>query len=530
MGQQVKILLVENKSSTSIAPAFLENSQNFKVDTVNSASEALKTISRRKYHLIFVDSNLADSNSLNLLRQIKAISPDLPVVVLSDSRTNELAVSFLKEGTADYLIKNSDYSQILPILSKNILNNENPLEHFSIKPRFSAEKIYEQIVNSAAELLAADAASFMLLNHDTYRLEIKASRGLGINYIKYVNPLPGQSLEGKALSEKTILTAHNLTYEKDYQYKDIAREAGMQSALAAPVIVDNQTKGVLNLYSRSPNKFKEKDKKVVCHLVKLSVLALENLKSYQHEHKIARTLQESHFSDIAPELGQWEIAHRYKASMQESMLGGDFYDLFRLNDDLWAMVLADVSGKGLRAARQTAQVKYSIRSYALDDPDPISVMLKTDQAFCSFAQGEHFVTIFYGLLDINTHCLTYCTAGHPAPLFYSHKQEKLLALENPSLPIGINLHPLQKEISAQTLHFYPGDCLLIYTDGVTDCRQNGLKEGAFLGEKSLQQLFLQLVSFSASEIATRLFEFLIDYCAGKLRDDLAFFVLKLKES
>jgi len=296
--------------------------------------------------------------------------------------------------------------------------------------------------------------------------------------------------------------------------------------MSVPFVIDDSTKGVLNLYSHTASRFNPSDERLASHLIKLSTLALQNLKLYYREHHIAETLQRSHFPEIDARFADWEVAHRYKVSMEEALLGGDFYDMFPVSGNRRAVVVADVSGKGISAAAQTAMVKYTLRSYALDNPDPAVVLSRTHEAFCSYMQTEHFVTIFYGVLDPSSNTIAYCSAGHPPALFYSRRRGEVLSLTEVHIPIGAWHENVS--FSTGTMAFEPGDTLLIYTDGLTDCRKTGQKSGELFGEKNLENLFAGLVGGSAEAIADGIFDRVLEYSAGKMRDDLAFFILKLR--
>jgi len=505
--------------------AFESQGDKFALATVKSGAEALECATAKEFDIAFVDHHLPDTDGLSLMKKLHDIAPNMPVVITTGQGSEELAVATFREGAADYIIKNENYFSLLPAVALRTKRDNRRNGKLS-RPAFSAEKVYEQILSASADLLDVHASSLMLYNEDKGYLETKAHRGLSHNYLNQVQPRLGESLEGQAVAEARAVFMHNVNDAPGYLFKDLADNEGIRSAMSVPFIIDDATKGVLNLYSHNESRFKDGDEKLASHLVKLSTIALQNLKLYYREHHIAETLQRSHFPEIDARFDDWEVAHRYKASMEEALLGGDFYDMFPVSGGRRAMVVADVSGKGISAAAQTAMVKHTLRSYALDDPDPAAVLARTHDAFCSYMQTEHFVTIFYGVIDSAAKTISYCSAGHPPALLFSALEQRLTNLTEVHMPIGAWHEKITYATSSIT--FKPGDTLLVYTDGLTDCRKTGLRAGELFGQTNLESLFGGLADKPVEEIADGIFNHVIQFSAGKMRDDVAFFVVKLR--
>ena len=139
---------------------------------------------------------------------------------------------------------------------------------------------------------------------------------------------------------------------------------------------------------------------------------------YTREKRIAETMQRS-LLPVTPQVaGVFEFAHIYQAGLDESVIGGDFLDLIRLSPTRMGVVIADVSGKGLRAAVQTAMIKYTLRAFAQEEPlNPGSVLSRVNDVFCADASGlQGFVTLFYGVLNVTTGEFCYACGGHETPL------------------------------------------------------------------------------------------------------------------
>jgi phosphoserine phosphatase RsbU/P len=145
-------------------------------------------------------------------------------------------------------------------------------------------------------------------------------------------------------------------------------------------------------------------------------------------------------------------------------MAGDFYDIFRLPDSRWGIVVADVSDKGAAAAMYMAMTRSLIRMSAANYASPARTLKDINQQLIDHSSSDMFVTVFYAILDTELQQITYANAGQNPPLLrhLTNEIEKLM-------PTGPALS-LMKEIplTESSFTFEQGDLLVIYTDGVTD--------------------------------------------------------------
>ncbi len=215
----------------------------------------------------------------------------------------------------------------------------------------------------------------------------------------------------------------------------------------------------------------------------------------------------------------YRIAADYKPALREAEVGGDFYDVFELSDGRLALVMGDVSGKGLPAAVHTAMAKYMLRAYAHEDPEPGHVLERLNRVMCDCTPDEVFITVFYGVLDPGTRVLTYANGGHDEPLLQSRSPGGSIALDVTGRAIGAFPGSCY---SQRTLELAPGDVLLIYTDGITDARN----EGRFFGRDGLSEVLAANAEGSEEFIVGAVLAAASDVAAGQLHDDAAVVVVK----
>jgi PAS domain S-box-containing protein len=236
---------------------------------------------------------------------------------------------------------------------------------------------------------------------------------------------------------------------------------------------------------------------------------------------IADTLQRSLIPDVEINLPHLAVFGDYRPAFDELEVGGDFYDVFDVEGGRLALVMGDVSGKGLEAAVHTAAAKYMLRAYAYQDPEPSHVLERLNNALCLYTPECLFVTIFYGLLDLKTRKLVYTSAGHDEPLHYNSKLRCAIPLDVTGRAVGIIPH---SEYSQRVLQLDSDDILLIYTDGVSDARC----QGRFFGAEGLTEVLVANAHQDERTIANILLATASDFQGGRLKDDAAILVVKAK--
>lgn len=211
-------------------------------------------------------------------------------------------------------------------------------------------------------------------------------------------------------------------------------------------------------------------------------------------------------------------AHYRMASADE--VGGDFYDLFPLDDGRWAFFLGDVSGKGVEAAAVTALARYTLRAAAVYDPDPAAVLHNLNRVlYQEYRRDARYCTVVFGILTLlpDGFRAVIASGGHPEPLVlrgdgtagYHRTKGRLVGVFPTSVYTNTEV----------TLH--PGDTLVLYTDGVTEARARaGTNAGARFGVNAVARFANDLAPGSAQTVIDAFVELLDAFGTG-LDDDTA---------
>jgi|GEM_PF-1036956 len=241
--------------------------------------------------------------------------------------------------------------------------------------------------------------------------------------------------------------------------------------------------------------------------------------NYQREHTIATKLQESFLAHDLPEMEGFEVGQAYRPAKDAAMVGGDFYDVFRVGDNKYAVVMADVAGKGLKSAVYTAMTKYILRAYALEEHSPELVLPRLNDALYACTPMEVFVTLIYGILDTQNRTFTYGNAGHEQPIFYNNvtKSADILNVTGRALALVKG-----SAYASHTLDIGSGDIITFYTDGITDAGWGTNR----LGQDRLVQMLESTPDTYIDEIVDSIIGVAQEFAGGMLADDAALLVIR----
>ncbi|WP_054835607.1 SpoIIE family protein phosphatase [Methanobrevibacter arboriphilus] len=242
------------------------------------------------------------------------------------------------------------------------------------------------------------------------------------------------------------------------------------------------------------------------------------------ELDIAKKIQESILPNKFPAFPNKVEFDVYAMSKSaEKVGGGDFYDFFLIDENHLAIVIADVSDKGIPAALFMMIAKTLIKSNLLNENTPDEAFFNANNQLCEDNDQNMFVTAWMGVLEIDTGKFTFVNAGHNPPILKDNEKSVWLK-SSPGFVLGgiKDIKYLQNKITLK-----PGDRLLLYTDGVTEAINN--KE-EFFGEKRLIETFDKKGDSQIKEVLDSIKDD-IDLFAGDIDqfDDITMLILEYKK-
>lgn len=206
----------------------------------------------------------------------------------------------------------------------------------------------------------------------------------------------------------------------------------------------------------------------------------------EQELRTAQSIQKAFLPKEVPELAGWQLMPYYQPARE---VGGDFYDFIALDGDRLALIIGDVTGKGVPAALVMATVLTMLRSAARTSNSPAEILARVNDLLVEEIPMGVFVTCFYALLDPRSGRLCYANAGHEAP--YRCQRNHASELWATGMPLGILPGSNYEEFDATLA---PGESLLFYSDGLVEAHSPG---GEMFGFPRLQTLLSKLTGNTA---------------------------------
>ena len=245
-------------------------------------------------------------------------------------------------------------------------------------------------------------------------------------------------------------------------------------------------------------------------------IAIENSQRFERQRAMAKTLQRALVTRDVPDIEGYELAWIYEASEADAEVGGDFYDIFEVGHSV-ALVVGDISGKGLEAAAQTAMAKYMLRAYALRNNRPDSVLYHLNNALVGRIGTDRFATAFYGVLS-DDHVLEFALGGHPPPFVFRAATATVESITARGHLLGAFE---EQTYAAEKTTLEPGDGLVVFTDGLIEARQGDELFGAPRVAASIGR---HAAGASSEELVQRVYEDAESF--GEVTDDTVVLALR----
>jgi sigma-B regulation protein RsbU (phosphoserine phosphatase) len=314
-------------------------------------------------------------------------------------------------------------------------------------------------INVATEVLQDAAANPMALE----------------NYLRSHAIAPGEGIIGRVWQTREPVLLTDLANAPELAGLR-GTSLGAASVMVTPLLYGKQNMGVLALGNGpSHPSFSQSDFVVFKSIAEQSAFALYNAiiyseanekKRLDHDLEIARDIQRILLPSESPVVPGFEI---HGLNIPARHVSGDYFDYLEVNSDKLGVAIADVSGKGVPASIIMAICRSVLRSQATGNPSPADVLQKVNRQLYPDIKEDMFISMAYVILDHAEGTATLCRAGHDAPIVFDHEARTATPVKPPGMVVGIDSGSVFDRITSDfALSLRPGDCLLLYTDGVTE--------------------------------------------------------------
>jgi PAS domain S-box-containing protein len=290
----------------------------------------------------------------------------------------------------------------------------------------------------------------------------------------------------------------------------LLKDSGIVSLGAAPLAVEGRLHGVLQIASTKRRRFTSQDTWLLQLIADRAALAVQHARLYEREHGIVETLQRALLPTRLPQLPGVHVAARYLPGGMGADVGGDWYDVFPLEDGRIGVAIGDVAGHGLRAAALMGQLRNSLRAYAIEGHSPAGVVDRLNRLVRDLEQGW-MATLLYLVMSPDDSEIRLANAGHMPALALEMGDARFIDVSR-GPPLGVGQDEEYVEVTEAVA---PGSTLILYTDGLVeepgvapDVALARLAKNALAGPTDPDELCDHLVHAQLGE--------------GQPRDDVAF--------
>jgi len=271
------------------------------------------------------------------------------------------------------------------------------------------------------------------------------------------------------LCEKSSLITSPYIREDNTEYDSLLSEKGIEVVI--PMQIQNEIKGFIFLGSKiTKQEFKTSDLEFLQTLGNIAIISLENARLFQEtlekqrleeEMALARNIQ----NRLLPKnLPQFENIKIHGLNIPSKHVGGDYFDVIKVKDNLLALAIADVSGKGMPASLLMANLQASLQSLIFENQDLSKLVGQINNVIYRNTDPEKYITFFIGLFNVNTNEFHFVNAGHNPPYIFTEKKE-IKELSDGGIILGM-MPDINYDVGKVYLN--KNDWLVTFTDGVTE--------------------------------------------------------------
>jgi FixJ family two-component response regulator len=507
--QTARVLIADDQEYVRDALIMLLKSEGIHTASASSPAAVIEALRSDSFDLLMMDLNYArDTTSgqdgLGLITRIKTIDDTLPVVVMTAWGSIELAVEAIRRGARDFVLKPWDNSHIVSIIRSQVENGR------ALRKRRRLEEARKEIGQKINH--SDDLAKMIRLVAERLRDSLDAN-SIAIT-IRSPRDLSSSLVAGIGVSNEALI---ELKREID-SLSSRARADQSPGSLTLTIRLNETPVGLIKLDGKKSGL--DADELVFLSEVKDQVSAALGLiysRQQQRDIEEARTIQQRLLPETIPRVGGCLIAAAWQPARAVS---GDYFDVVKLTESRVALVIADVSGKGLPAAMLMSNAQAALRALASERITPSEMCEQINRVLCENIAENKFITFFYAVADLETRRLVYTNAGHNYPALARSDGSRLRLVEG-GPPLGVFSDSIyeQGEVALAS-----GDRLVLFTDGVVEATNPDDEE---FGEERLIDLLAGNRSLDAERLKEKILKALFEFGGRSLHDDATLIVMSV---
>ncbi len=453
----------------------------YEVQTASDGVEALRVAFRRPPDLVVTDVMMPHLDGFGLMNALNDDSRTvgIPVLMVSARGGEDGTIEGLEAGADDYLVKPFSARELMARVRVNleldrVRRTRRVLEHSQtlLDQAQRLAKVGSWEADVDADVLIASPELQRILGRTQEQID---AIGLDRLLREVVHPddldmvvqaLVGKDADGDPIDRDFISYEARVAADDGYRVVHVRAE----------VVIDDGT-GRRLLRGSLQDVTEQRD----AELALAASTAREEASA--REHAIADELQRSLLPERDFELEHLDVATYYRAGVEGTQVGGDWYDIIDMGAGRTALVVGDVMGRGVRAAAVMGQLRSGVRAFAKLDVRPAEVLEHLDSMVQDLGDDQ-IVTCVYAVFDSTDQTLTFANAGHLPPLLVMPGEPTRRLVGPSSPPLGTGVFGAE----SQTVRLGPGAIVTFYTDGLVERRGRDLDDGIDAVAEELERL------------------------------------------
>lgn len=471
--------------------------------------------------IVFNDSAFPLSSGATMITDNSTSIPEATIALSSADRTT----SGLFEAIEDARTQSEESAEHQVVAKQSDLLALISKVGVALLASVTLNETLEQIVALVFEAVPADRCMIMMRDEKNPELKVAVARLRDrVGEVGEIR-ISRSVIDEVVANGKSVLTSDA---QADPRFAGgTVMLQGVRSVLAVPLGVGANVFGII--YADSPladGRFTEDHLKVLTTLASVAAIRVENARlteeqiereRLEREQQVASEIQQRFLPATAPIVNGYELQG---ISFPCYEIGGDYYDFIQRDDGRLVVALGDVSGKGTAAALLMSSLHAAVHAQADTHDSLVKTISAVNRYLVDSIPANRFVTLFYAELDPKNGALAFLNAGHNPPLIV-HTGGTMEQLASGGLPLGIMSNADFREGRTK---LYPGDVLVIYSDGVSEATNPAGEE---FGPTRLYEVVVRNMDASAGGIRDRIESALTKFCQGTpAADDITLVIVK----
>ncbi len=539
---------------------------NYEVILAETGDEGINKFRQYRPDIVISDMRLPDKNGNIVVKEIKEIDKDVPIIIITGYSDKQLILSAMKNGALDllrkpfkpkdlrYLINKIEtlFKKIKLKLSSSFvqwekrelrINNDiyiispvvnfifSNIDYISEDVSFMKNGLQEILINAVehGNLDISYKEKQKLLERGDYNRSLKLKSSLPAYRDKYVSIKIFSSPEYLKIIVEDRGKGFDLSSIPDPQNpENFLKESGkgiLMALHAYDKVEFNDIGNCVTLIKYSDNG--RADKQVVPD-IRESFDIFDKLRYYTRlkenfdfELNLAAEFQNT-FLPKKEDIVKFSGVKSDYIFIPYLKVSGDFIDMRKLDDNVYGYFISDISGHGVAAALITSMLKVFFSLYGKDVLSTELLYEMLNSEFYSFLNAGEYFTSFYGIYFENDKKFVYTNANHPPPFLLKAKKRKIIHLNSEGFFVGVFKDSVfeEKEVPLE-----PGDRILFYSDGITQAKNHRREE---FGEERLMEIYRRGVDTPISELITQIKERVFEFCDNKIEDDITLAIIEIE--